>query len=733
MKKKESICFLFILFCREKLKEIYEAVCNEIPYPVIAFRSAYAISIVSEFPYRHIQIILRLYSSPAEILMGFDVDSCSCGFDGKQVYMTPRCHQALVRQMNTVDMTRRSPTYEMRLAKYADRGFEVEVPTLKREKIDPMIFEKPWDDVRGLAKLLLLEKLRTPEARYAYRERSSGDHSMESYKMRRMMNDPFLQKRLEYSNEKASDYSTVFLPWGPNWKAKKIRKLMMTKDIVLNSEWSEAYGNRGYHTHPCFVGTLEEVLEDCCGECPPIPADVNHEELECFVSGPLSFIVDDPGRQSIGSFHPITDGDWSDGAYLSRDGELLVAAANAGDLDAIQELLQKKVIVDTPDCLGRTALHLAVLSNQVKAAEILLDAGADPTLHLKDGRSIIHIAAEYGYLDMLAMLLTKLKLLKKESQEGEQITCEMDLDEENKQTQFTALHYAVLFGHVDCAEFLLQNGATCDRMIWSSDKSTGVAVMVLAAHCECFDKQVAIDMYELLHRYGASLKLMDKQYNNVLHQLCQYNYIGFVTYLLDHDPLAFALCSDINVSAQTPLQVAIANKFYSLAKVMIEKNVPLHPPAEAATKLNNLLRKEGRKNYYGPRNVEIQEYSLLSNMVQAGITSDAGYDFFKFLMEKGEDVNMIYSNQTVMDIILQSKCYLTDEEYLKELENNLAGTEKTLEVLEQELKEVPEGSYRAYVLKQLIRQTRESIMAGKKGYKLQVASWQDRKEYSLKV
>lgn len=94
-----------LVISRKKLEDIYEAVCNEIPYPVIAFRSAYAISIVSQFPYRHIQIILRLYSSPAEILMGFDVDACSIGFDGSQVYMTPRCHQALVRQMNTVDMT----------------------------------------------------------------------------------------------------------------------------------------------------------------------------------------------------------------------------------------------------------------------------------------------------------------------------------------------------------------------------------------------------------------------------------------------------------------------------------------------------------------------------------------------------------------------------------------------------------------------------------------------------
>lgn len=57
------------------------------------------------------------------------------------------------------------------------------------------------------------------EARYAYRERSTNAHSIESYKEQRMMEDPFLKKRLEYSSEKASDYSTVFLPWGPTWTA----------------------------------------------------------------------------------------------------------------------------------------------------------------------------------------------------------------------------------------------------------------------------------------------------------------------------------------------------------------------------------------------------------------------------------------------------------------------------------------------------------------------------------
>ena len=47
---------------------------------------------VPKFP---IQIILRVYDSPAEVLLGFDVD-CSCvGFDGEQVWALPRALAAL--------------------------------------------------------------------------------------------------------------------------------------------------------------------------------------------------------------------------------------------------------------------------------------------------------------------------------------------------------------------------------------------------------------------------------------------------------------------------------------------------------------------------------------------------------------------------------------------------------------------------------------------------------------
>lgn len=53
-------------------------------------------------------------------------------------------------------MTRRSPSYEMRLAKYAHRGYSVLVPSLDMSRVDPQIYERRFDQLQGLARLLLL-------------------------------------------------------------------------------------------------------------------------------------------------------------------------------------------------------------------------------------------------------------------------------------------------------------------------------------------------------------------------------------------------------------------------------------------------------------------------------------------------------------------------------------------------------------------------------------------------
>jgi len=176
-------------------------------------------------------------------------------------------------------MTRRSPSYEMRLAKYALRGFEVLVPSLDRNKIDPQLFECRFDQLQGLAKLILLEKLETPEARTKFKEqqrlrklRPEVPKPQNIFDDNSLDDDDFNYERMrEAGGAEASDYATVFLPWGPKWNCMKCLKMMHTKDMILNQKFYDP--NKKHHTHPCFFGTVKEVMDDCCGKCPPVPPE----------------------------------------------------------------------------------------------------------------------------------------------------------------------------------------------------------------------------------------------------------------------------------------------------------------------------------------------------------------------------------------------------------------------------------------------------------------------------
>jgi hypothetical protein len=95
---------------------------------VRVMRTQQAITFFMPRPFRTIQVILRLYCSLEHVLLGFDVDSCCFGFDGRRVVALPRALRAVRRGYNLVDPTRQSLTYEARLLKYARRGFAVGLP-----------------------------------------------------------------------------------------------------------------------------------------------------------------------------------------------------------------------------------------------------------------------------------------------------------------------------------------------------------------------------------------------------------------------------------------------------------------------------------------------------------------------------------------------------------------------------------------------------------------------------
>ena len=96
-------------------------------------RNRYCLSL--EFDNLKIQIIFRLYRSISEILHGFDLGSSAIGYDGKQVYFTSLSRFSYEYLSNIVDTTRRSTTYEHRLEKYYQRGFQIILPYLDIKKL----------------------------------------------------------------------------------------------------------------------------------------------------------------------------------------------------------------------------------------------------------------------------------------------------------------------------------------------------------------------------------------------------------------------------------------------------------------------------------------------------------------------------------------------------------------------------------------------------------------------
>jgi hypothetical protein len=61
----------------EKIKQIERSIKDSILHETTTIRTKNAITIASQYPVRHVQIVLRLYDSISQIITGFDVD-CAC-------------------------------------------------------------------------------------------------------------------------------------------------------------------------------------------------------------------------------------------------------------------------------------------------------------------------------------------------------------------------------------------------------------------------------------------------------------------------------------------------------------------------------------------------------------------------------------------------------------------------------------------------------------------------------
>jgi ankyrin repeat protein len=208
-----------------------------------------------------------------------------------------------------------------------------------------------------------------------------------------------------------SDYHTFTIPYGQQYNARKIEKVLYTKDLLLNAEWNKPKDREvNLHRHPAFFGNAEDIFQDCCGFCPPVTSEdeeVAEQEGKVYVSGEISFLKDDAGRQSIGSFNPITDQDWTEMAYIGNLASLCEAIVE-DDLDRVEDwLAQDDADPNQRDHTGRTALHLAVICSSPRIVQCLIKHGCRLVARLADGRTALHLAASRGDIEILKLIMEK--------------------------------------------------------------------------------------------------------------------------------------------------------------------------------------------------------------------------------------------------------------------------------------------------------------------------------------
>lgn len=187
-------------------------------------------------------------------------------------------------------------------------------------------------------------------------------------------------------------------------------------------------------------------------------------------------------------------------------GTSLHCAAEAGQCEAIKELLKTGMDIDMKDDFGRAALHCAAQERHIAAVNVLLAYGSDPFTRDGEGKALIHYAAEGGYEELMWWLLDS----------------EADVDARTG-TGVTMLHSAASGGHLMIIYMLVKKGATIDV--------TGPSGFTPLHHAIRWEKEESVQM---LLKLGANVNAKSDSGITAFSMATRLGYKGIQQILLDY-------------------------------------------------------------------------------------------------------------------------------------------------------------------------------------------------------
>lgn len=166
-------------------------------------------------------------------------------------------------------------------------------------------------------------------------------------------------------------------------------------------------------------------------------------------------------------------------------------AAKRGDRQLVRRLIEQRADVNAPQTDGATALHWAVLADDLEMADLLIAAGARVSAANRDGATPLLLAAQNGSAAMIARLIgagadpnapltryqdTALMMAARTGKTGAVRTL-LDLGAQvNAKESWggtTALMWAVSEGHPEVVKLLIERGADVNARSYFVPSTTG--------------------------------------------------------------------------------------------------------------------------------------------------------------------------------------------------------------------------------------------------------------------
>ncbi|XP_007903583.1 ankyrin repeat and death domain-containing protein 1A [Callorhinchus milii] len=269
------------------------------------------------------------------------------------------------------------------------------------------------------------------------------------------------------------------------------------------------------------------------------------------------------------------------------------AVANASE-DAVTFLLKHNARVDIKDKHGMDALLLAAWFGNLNILKMLVEKGSDRKSTNQEGMNMLHCAAQNNHSLIVEYIIKDLQLdLNKPIEQGKKpyhlavenghVEMEMLLREFACSTQEkdkegnTALHLAARNGHSTMVEVLLSDWKQVDEK--NEEGQTAFYLAVLGGHQECV--QMLLDS-------GSDINTLAKTNMIALHRAAERNDIYMASLLIE----AGTEVNGLNNQMETALHFAVRCGHLSMVQLLIESNCdvnvldlrnqnPLHLAAEA--------------------------------------------------------------------------------------------------------------------------------------------------------